>query len=122
MQRASGDDVTVESRWRNGLRVLEQALVQLLEAHIDGHLEERRRVDGGLDPSEVVTHGEARLVDGRRDHGIERELVQRAEDDPRLHEEHDGGLLELRGPPDAEARFGSYRRLIASGEFRFTPR
>ena len=23
---------------------------------------------------------------------------------------------------DAEARFGSYRRLIASGEFRFTPR
>jgi FO synthase subunit 2 len=28
----------------------------------------------------------------------------------------------LDGITDAEARFGSYRRLIASGEFRFTPR
>jgi FO synthase subunit 2 len=28
----------------------------------------------------------------------------------------------LDGIEDAEARFGSYRRLIASGEFRFTPR
>jgi FO synthase subunit 2 len=28
----------------------------------------------------------------------------------------------LDGVGDAEARFGSYRRLIASGEFRFRPR
>ena len=38
------------------------------------------------------------------------------------YEEGDEPVSPLDTVEDAEARFGSYRRLIASGEFRFTPR
>ena len=38
------------------------------------------------------------------------------------YEEGDDPASPLDTIEDAEARFGSYRRLIASGEFRFTQR
>ena len=40
----------------------------------------------------------------------------------REYAEGDDPRSELDAVEDAEARFGSYRRLIASGEFRFTQR
>jgi 7,8-didemethyl-8-hydroxy-5-deazariboflavin synthase CofH subunit len=40
----------------------------------------------------------------------------------RTYGEHDGDESPLDAIDNAEARFGSYRRLIASGEFRFTRR
>ncbi len=40
----------------------------------------------------------------------------------RTYEAGDDPTTELDRVDDAETRFGSYRRLIASGEFRFTQR
>ena len=40
----------------------------------------------------------------------------------RAYAEGEDPTTELDRIDDAEARFGSYRRLIASGEFRFTQR
>ncbi|MBI4594009.1 MAG: 5-amino-6-(D-ribitylamino)uracil--L-tyrosine 4-hydroxyphenyl transferase CofH [Candidatus Rokubacteria bacterium] len=40
----------------------------------------------------------------------------------RVYGDADGEASPLDAIADAEARFGSYRRLVASGEFRFTPR
>jgi len=37
----------------------------------------------------------------------------------RVYGEHDDEPSPLDAVEDAEARFGSYRRLVASGEFRF---
>ena len=66
--------------------------------------------------------GPAELVRWIRDAGrvpVQRDTLYNV---VRTYEAGDDPASPLDAVEDAEARFGSYRRLIASGEFRFTPR
>jgi 7,8-didemethyl-8-hydroxy-5-deazariboflavin synthase CofH subunit len=66
--------------------------------------------------------GPAELVRWIRDAGrlpVQRDTLYNV---VRTYEAGDDPTTELDRVDDAETRFGSYRRLIASGEFRFTPR
>ena len=60
-----------------------------------------------------------RLIRGAGKIPVERDSLYRV---VRTYADGDDPRSELDSVEDAEARFGSYRRLIASGEFRFTQR
>src|SRR5712691_194808 len=82
-------------------------------------------INESISTSAGATHGQlvgpAELRRWIRDAGrvpAERDTLYRV---VRSYENGDDPVSPLDRVEDAEARFGSYRRLIASGEFRFTP-